>query len=114
MRRIRRRSPRLACSHRGGQVLQEHSGISGGIDARYHQRCQPVLQEPLFPLILLGGPEAVQIYLAQPLQPLLRLLPGLGNLLDLIGKVYLCQDLLGVSGFGQFWVREIGVKKLLV
>ena len=22
--------------------------------------------------------------------------------------------LLGVSGFGQFWVREIGVKKLLV
>ena len=24
------------------------------------------------------------------------------------------RDLLGVSGFGQFWVREIGVKKLLV
>ena len=24
------------------------------------------------------------------------------------------QLLLGVSGFGQFWVREIGVKKLLV
>ena len=23
-------------------------------------------------------------------------------------------DMLGVSGFGQFWVREIGVKKLLV
>ena len=24
------------------------------------------------------------------------------------------QQLLGVSGFGQFWVREIGMKKLLV
>ena len=24
------------------------------------------------------------------------------------------EELLGVSGFGQFWVREIGVKKLLV
>ena len=23
-------------------------------------------------------------------------------------------EMLGVSGFGQFWVREIGVKKLLV
>ena len=28
--------------------------------------------------------------------------------------VLLERRLLGVSGFGQFWVREIGVKKLLV
>ena len=28
--------------------------------------------------------------------------------------IVLVPELLGVSGFGQFWVREIGVKKLLV
>ena len=50
-------------------------------------------------------------------RPPLRLMPDQTFTMDIRLKLheqYQNIDLLGVSGFGQFWVREIGVKKLLV